>query len=417
MTDITIQKTQEDAASASLQITVPVDRVKAAEAKAVRYYQSRARLPGFRPGKAPEDVIRRRFEEAIRQNVLEEVIRDSWDTVRSSGDLKPIAEPHIHNLKFQDSGEIAFEFHVEVRPDIELARLGGFTLQRKVKPVSDEDVTERIRALQEQKALWQPVEGARPAPGQMVRVEVATLEDGEAKPAQAYDLVLGEGQTIPDLEEKIMTLLPGETLDTEVRFPDDHPDESRRGQSRQVRVTLLEVKTQELPALTDEFARELGDFQDLAALRAALREDLEKDAGREADAGVRQQLIEQIAAANTVTAPASLVQRVIKGYAQMYQIPDDQLERFAGEFRPVAENQVRRELILDRIVEANDLRASESELDARIAGLAEARGVPAGQMYTSLQKANRLGELQRALTEEKAFTFLLEQSTVEEVSE
>lgn len=417
MTDITIQKTQEDAASASLQITVPVDRVKAAEAKAVRYYQSRARLPGFRPGKAPEDVIRRRFEEAIRQNVLEEVIRDSWDTVRSSEDLKPIAEPHIHNLKFQDSGEIAFEFHVEVRPDIELARLGGFTLRRKVKPVSDEDVTERIRALQEQKALWQPVEGAKPAPGQMVRVEVATLEDGEAKPAQAYDLVLGEGQTIPDLEEKIMTLLPGETLDTEVRFPEDHPDESRRGQSRQVRVTLLEVKTQELPALTDEFARELGDFQDLAALRAALREDLEKDAGREADAGVRQQLIEQIAAANNVTAPASLVQRVIKGYAQMYQIPDDQLERFAGEFRPVAENQVRRELILDRIVEANDLRASETELDARVAGLAEARGVPAGQMYTSLQKANRLGELQRALTEEKAFTFLLEQSTVEEVSE
>ena len=417
MTEITIRKTQEDAASASLQVTIPVDRVQAAEGRAVRYYAKRARLPGFRPGKAPAEVVRKRFAEAIRQNMLEEVVRESWETARTSHDLKPIAEPHIHNLKFGEEGGIEFEFHVEVRPEVPLPRLGGFTVQRKVAQVADADVTERLRTVQEQHARWLPVEGTRPAPGQMVRVELATFEGEEPGPTQPYSLVLGEGRTIPELEERIMTLLPGETTDADVRFPDDHPDESKRGQARRVRLALLEVKTQELPALSDEFAREIGEFESLDALRSALRADLEKDALREADARVREQLIEQIVAANNLSAPPSLVQRVIRGYAKAYEIPDDQVEKFAGEFRPVAEAQVRRELVLDAVIETHELKATEADLDARIATLAEARQVPAGQMYATLQKANRLPELQRALTEEKAFQFLLSQSTVDEVTE
>ncbi|MEP7324560.1 MAG: trigger factor [Gemmatimonadota bacterium] len=416
MTDITIQKTKEDAASASLQVTVPVDRVKAAEEKAVRYYAKRARLPGFRPGKAPEAVIRKRFEEAIRQNVLEEVIRESWEAAQSTHGLKPVAQPHIHNLKFDDAGAIEFELHVEVKPAITLGRVGGFTLKRQLPAVSEADVTERLRALQEQKARWLPVEGEKPSPGHMVRVEVATADDEGTGTPQPYSLVLGSGQTIPDLEERIMGMLPGETSDGEVKFPEDHADETRRGQTRKVKVSLLEVKRQELPALDDDFAREVGEFENLAALRDAVKADLEKDAEREADARVREQLVEQLVAANNITAPASLVDRVIKGYAQAYEIPEPQLQNFAGEFRPVAEAQVRRELVLEAVIDANDLKASESELDERIATMASARQVPAGQFYATLQKSNRLGELQRALTEEKTFKFLLEQSTVEEVN-
>ena len=174
MTEISIKKTQEDAASTSLQVTVPVDRVKAAEARAVRFYAKRARLPGFRPGKAPDEVVRRRFAEVIRQNVLEEVVREGWDAAKEKEALKPIAEPHIHNLKFDEGGAIEFEFHVEVRPDVALARTSGFTLERRVPPVKDDDVAERLRTLQEQHARWLPVEGAKPAPGQMVRIDLAT---------------------------------------------------------------------------------------------------------------------------------------------------------------------------------------------------------------------------------------------------
>ena len=415
MSEITIQKTKEDAASKSLQVTVPADRVRLAEAKAVRFYGQRARLPGFRPGKVPETVVRKRFSDAIRQTVLEEMIRESWEAARTSEDLKPVAEPHIHNLKFEADGPIEFEFHVEVRPTIVLKQTGGFSLKRRVAPVTAAAVEERLRDLRERKASWLPIEGEKPAPGQMVRVEVAPLEEGTAHTAQPYTMVLGEGRAIPELEERIMALRPGETVDTQVRFPDDFSDESKRGQIRQVRVTLHEVKRQELPALDDSFAREIGDFEGLEALRAALRADLEQEARREAETAVRQGLVEELLKANAIEAPASMVDRMVRGYAKAYEIPEEQLGSFGTEFRPVAEAQVRRDLVLDAVAEANQLYASEKDVDARIAELAATRNVTPAQLYASLEKANRLKELEHGVTEEKTFAFLLGQSTVEEI--
>ena len=414
MSQITVEKTAEDPASKSLRVTVPVDRVQEAEAKAVRYYAQRARLPGFRQGKAPEAVVRKRFGEAIRQSVLEEIIRESWETARSSESLKPITDPSIRNLKFEAGSPVEFDMLVEVRPEISIQRAGGFRVTRTVPAVPDSAVDEEIGRLRDQKAAWIPVEGAKPSPGQMIRVDVAPIEDGSPGSSQPYDLVLGRNQAIPDLEERIMTLLPGESADAEVKFPDDHPDESRRGQSRKVRVTLHEVKRQELPVLDDSFAREVGDFEGVDALRSAVRSDLEHQAAREADGQVRQALLNQVIEANNVPAPESLVHRMMHGYAEMYRIPEDQLQQFEQQFHPVAEAQVRRELVLDAVVEANGLRATEAELDERIGRLAEARGIPAGQLYGSLQKANRLPELERSITEEKAFAYLLQQSTVEE---
>jgi len=412
MSDISIVKTKEDVASKSLQVTVPVDRIQKAETKALKYYSQRARLPGFRQGKAPEAVVRRRFGEAIRQTVLEELIRESWDAALSAESLKPIAEPHIHHLKFEEGQPLEFEFHVEIRPDVALSRAGGFTVQRTIKPVSDQDVEERLRDLQERKASWIPVVGEQPAPGQMVRLEVAPIEETGVGEPQPYNMVLGEGRAIPDVEERVMTLRPGEAVDTEVRFPDDFPDEARRGQSRRVRIALHEVKRQELPALDDAFAREVGDFDTLAALRQALRADLEQDARAQAEAGVRQELLHQLYAANDVPAPGSLVDKLIKGYMQAYQIPAEQFETFAAEFRPMAEQQVRRELVLDAVVDGQKLAATEQDIDTRVAELAAARNLPAGKLYAELEKAGRLRELERSLTEEKAFAWLLQQSTV-----
>jgi trigger factor len=415
MNQITVEKTAEDSATKSLHVTVPVDRVREAEARALKYYAKRARLPGFRPGKAPDTVVRKRFGDAIRQTVLEEVIRESWETAKTTESLKPITDPSIRNLKFEEGSAIEFELHVEVRPELKLERIGGFRLERRTAPVTDSAVEEQLARIQEHKAAWIPVEGTRPTPGQMVRVEVAPMENGVPGPTQPHDLVLGDNQAIPELEERIMTLLPGETTEADVRFPDDHPDESRRGQTRRVRITLHEVKRQELPPLDDALAREAGDFESLDALRNAVRQDLEREAGREADSEVRRNLIGQLVDANRVEAPHSLVHRLLHGYAEMYKVPEDQMGGFEQQFHPIAEAQVKRDLALDALVEEHGLRATESEMDERINAMAATRGVPAGQVYASLHKANRLQELERSITEEKAFDFLLQQSTVEDV--
>src|SRR5947208_2479445 len=306
MPEILVRKTKVEPGEASLEVTIPPDNVKAAEERATKAYQQRARLPGFRQGKVPAAVVRKKFADDIRQETLRELVQESWRVAQKQEELKPIADPHIHNLKWEDGAPVTFEFHVELKPELKLQRLGGF------------------------------------------------------------------------------------------------------------RLTLREVKRQQLPALDDAFAREMGDFESLDALRTAVAEDLKKEAEREADARVRAELIEQIVQANNVVAPRPLVERVLGMYAQAYEIPEERWEKFAQEFRAVAESQVRRDLVLDTVVESQNLRATEAELDQRLQELAERRGMQAAELYASLEKAKRLRDVARSITEEKVFAYLLSQSTVEQ---
>lgn len=413
MPDIQITKTAAEPGAATLAVNVPPERVREAEHRATRSYQTRARLPGFRKGKAPEAIVRKQFAADIREQALRDVIQASWKQAVQQETLKPIADPHIHDLKWEDGDAVSFTFHVELKPEITLARLGGFTLKREVAPVTDAAVQAQIEALREQRAPWAPVTGEKPKLKELVHITIAQREGDTVQEPQPYHFVLGEGRAIPEVEERVMQLSPGETVDATVRFPDDFPEEAKRGQPRDIRLTLHEVKRQELPALDDEFARETGDFDSLEGLRRAVREDLERDAEREADARVRAELIRQIVAANGVAAPRPLVERAILAYAQAYGIAEDRLNEFAAEFRPVAEQQVQRDLVLDWVVEHHGLRTDSAALDAKLAELAARRQVPPAQLRASLEKNHRLRDLERSLTEEKVFAFLLSQSTVE----
>jgi len=415
MPTIQIKKTGEEPGAASLAVTVPLEQVQEAEARATSAYQRRARLPGFRKGKAPAALVKKQFAEDIRQQTLEDLIRESWKAALAQEALKPVADPHIHNLKWDagTGGPVTFEFHVEVKPELALERIGKFHLKRTLPKVTEDQVLAQLNELREQKAPWTPVTGDKPKPKDLVQVTIATREGDQVKDPQPYQLVLGEGRAIPEVEERIMGMLPGETVDATVRFPNDFPEEAKRGQPRDVRITLHEIKRQQLPELDDAFAREVGDFESLEALRKVVRADLEREAEREADAQVRRDLIEQIVQANRVVAPRPLVERALAVYAQAYGIPEERWPDFAQEFRPVAEAQVRRDLILDWLVEHHNLRATEGELEQRLQELAARRGTPVAELRGALEKAKRLRDLERGLTEGKVFTFLLSQSTVE----
>src|SRR2546429_1794630 len=415
MTAILVRKTAEEPGTTSLAVTGPLEQVQEAEAIATSAYQRRARLPGFRKGKAPAALVKKQFAEDIRQQTLEDLIRESWKAALAQEALKPVADPHIHNLKWDAGagGPVPFEFHVEVKPELALERIGKFHLKRAVPKVTEDQVLAQLNELREQKAPWTPVAGDKPKPKDLVQVTIATREGDQVKDPQPYQLVLGEGRAIPEVEERIMGMLPGETVDATVRFPNDFPEEAKRGQARDGRLTLHEVKRQQLPELDDAFAREVGDFESLEALRKVVREGVEKEAEREADAQVRRDLIEQIVQANRVVAPRPLVERALAVYAQAYGIPEDRWPDFAQEFRPVAEAQVRRDLILDWVVEHHGLRATEAELEQKLQEIATRRGTPVAEVRATLEKAKRLRDLERGLTEEKVFTFLLSQSTVE----
>ena len=176
---------------------------------------------------------------------------------------------------------------------------------------------------------------------------------------------------------------------------------------------LLDVKRKSLPALDDAFARDVGDFDSLDALKAAVRKDLESHAEREAESQVRQQLLDEVISANPFDVPEGWVAQLSEAYLQQFQVPEEEKPRFSQEFRPVAERQVRRDLVIETIAEKEGLTATEADIDDRVAEVAQKRGANPSEVYASLQKAGRLREIERSITEEKVFTWLKERNTVE----
>jgi len=395
-----------------IEVRVPIETVRDAENKAAVRYASSVRLPGFRPGKAPPAVVKKRFKDAIRQEVIESLVQEAYQEVVDREKFKVASQPHVHDLKFEEGQPMSFELHLEVRPEVQLARTQGFRVSRNQNAVTDDHVREQVEQIREQRATWTPLSG-KPAPGDMVTVQLATAdESGQIPEPKEYRIVLGGGQAIAGIEELIMSLEPGQTVEQAVRWPDDFPDEAQRGKSKPVRVTLQDVKRKALPSLDDAFAGEVGDFESLDALLATVRKDLEEHSGRDADAGVRQQLLDQIASANAFDVPPSWVNQLVDAYAQAYQIPDEEKDKFRTEFRAVAERQVRRDLIIDTVAEREGLKATEADIDDRVAEVAQKRGADPGQVYASLQKAGRIKEIEQSITEDKVFKWLLDRNEI-----
>ena len=399
-----------------LGVTVSVETVRAAEEKAVKRYASAARMPGFRPGKAPLHLIKKAYAEQIKSEALESMVQDAWKQALDQEKLEPIAQPHVHDLKFEDGQPVTFDIHLEVRPEIAIGTTTGFTVSRPSEAVTDEMVQEQLETLREQRAALEPVED-KPQPGDQVRVKIASQEEGGEMPEQReYPLELGKGQAIPGIEELIMEATPGQTIERAVRWPDDFPDEAQRGKSKLTRVSLLEVKRKSLPVLDDALARELGDFDTVSVLTDTVRRDMGEHMKREADAAVREQMLDQVITANPFEIPNAWVQQVMGAYMQMYKVPENMRERFAGEFRPMAERQVRRDVVIDTIAEKEGLVASTADVDDKVAEMAAKSGVDTGQLYVRLEKEGRLKELERTVTDEKVFGWLIARNTVHQVA-
>ncbi|MCE9602690.1 MAG: trigger factor [Gemmatimonadetes bacterium] len=412
--EIQITSTKSEGVERRLQVSVPPARVAEARNKAAGRVAKQVRIPGFRPGKAPAAMIRKQYAQAIDQEAVEALLREAFEAVLAKEKLELVTQPHAHDVRFGEDDGLSFELHCEVRPEIALEKLSGFRVMRPQDTITDEQVQEQLDQMRDQRAAWSPAEG-KPLEGDLVTVLLATADDDGSMPeGKDYRLVMGAGQAIAAIEEVVMTLAQGETTEQMVKWPEDFPDEAQRGKSKMVRATLTEVKRKALPALDDAFAREMGDFESLEAFTKVVRTDMAESAVREADSAARTQLLDEIVTANPFDIPPSWVKQMIKAYAEAYKIPEGEIVKFADEIRGMAERQVRRDLILDTVAERQKLAATEGDVDDKVAELAAKTRREPGELYASLQKAGRLRELERSITEERVFSWLLGQNTVEQ---
>jgi trigger factor len=232
---------------------------------------------------------------------------------------------------------------------------------------------------------------------------------------QPYQLVLGEGEAIPDIEEAIRSLEVDGSGEFVVRFPDDFPNEERRGEEEQLLVRLDSRQQLELPELDAEFAKSLGDFESVEDLQEKIRADLEKEAVGQAEAFVRGKLLDSVLEANPFTVPISMVDRYVESVlGDPEGVAPEKLAEAKEQISPQAEHAVKRILAIDRLSEIENLRATEGELDDRIEEIAEKSGETPALIYANLQKSERLEALEREITESKVFDFLKGQSEITE---
>ncbi len=417
----------------SMSVTVPASIVHREEQRAAKNLASRARLKGFRKGRVPTKVIESRFGGTLRQEALDKLIGEAYRTALAAQDLKPISEGAIEEVSYEPEQDLVFSISFDVQPQIDVARLGGFAVERPVADVKDEHVDQVLTRIQEQNGAWRPVEEGQPQERDLVSVRIKKLlgdadeepegdaDDGAAEANSAdegdegkeYEFLLGQGDALPDIETAIKSLETGASGEFDVSFPEDFPDESRRGDSERVRITLVSRKIQELPELDDELAKQVGDFETLDDLKARIREDLTKEADQEVENVVRGRLMDLVLDANPFEVPVSMVDRYADGViGDQPNLDPEKLEEIRASIRGEAEKAVKRILLIEEVADTQGLAASEEDIDDRVEEIAEANDSTAAKVYADLQKAGRLEMLERELTERKVFDFLKEQSEI-----
>jgi trigger factor len=400
----------------TVSVTVPAGVVKQERAVVVKHLASRLKLPGFRKGKVPTSVVENQYGPELQKETLDKVIQEAYRAALAEHSLQPISEGEVENVDYVPEEDLTFRISFDVRPKIEVPRLSGFKVERPRVQVGEAEEDKVLDRLRDRSAVWRPVQDDGPAQeGDTVTVQLTPLGEGdlpEGEP-QGYQMVVGEGDAIPDVEAAILRLAVGAAGDFTVRFPMDFADEAKRGEEQRLRISVLDRRVKELPPLDDEFARSVGDFDNVDALRARIRTDIEEEASADAEETVNKQLLNTLVEANPFDVPRSMVDRYVESLlGDTSKAEPEVVARAREQILPEAERGVKRILVIDHVAEVRDIHATEDEVGRRVAELAEMGGTTPAQARAQLQKAGRLEGLEREITERKVIEFLREQSEI-----
>jgi trigger factor len=406
-----------------LAVEAPVDVVTQEWERAYGRVQKRASLPGFRRGHVPRSLVKLHFADDVRREVAEHLIPDVYRRALTEARIDPVNEPDLQDLTLEEGSPLSFTAVVEVKPAIELGDYRGVEVQHAPTPITDAEIDETLERMREQHAQFNSVE--RPAAaGDLVVVDYTLApQDHEPTTANGYHFLVGSGTVLPEIDAAVVGMSAGEQREVSLQFAEDHRMESLRGKSGTASLKLGEVKEKILPALDDEFAKVLGEFETLEAVKGEVRKQLE--AGREAESrrALEDKVIDALLARHEFGVPDAMVMRQV---AHQVEHTRDRLRRqgvdpdgiqwdypkIVGELRPVAEKAVRRALLLEAIADKESLTTSEADIDAEVERFAKASQRPTPAVRRMMEKSGDLEALRHGLRERKALDLLIEHTRV-----
>jgi trigger factor len=408
-----------------LAVEAPAEVVREEWERAYGRVQKQAKLPGFRKGHVPRSLVKLHFASDVRREVAEHLIPDVYRRALSEARIEPVNEPDLQDVRLEEDAPLSFVAIVEVKPTITLTDYKGLEVEHRPVAVTDADVDEALQSMREQHAEFRSVE--RPAaPGDLVIVDYTLTPEGAA-PATAtgYQFVVGGGSVMPEIDHAVVGMSAGEQRHVGVRFSDDYRVTELRGRSGTADVTLTEVKEKVLPELDDEFARTLGSFETLDAVRQELRRQLEARRAVDERRQLQDKLTDVLLGRLDFPVPEALVVREVTHQVEHARErmrrqgidPDRVPWDYAAimkELRPGAERNVRRTLVLEALAEREGLNPTEDDVDGEIARLAEVAQRPAPALRRMMDKSGDLDGLRTGLRERQAMDFLVRHATIRE---
>nr|WP_144921274.1 trigger factor [Paenibacillus bovis] len=413
-----------------LTVEVEVEKVNQGLDEAFKKVSKQVNIPGFRKGKIPRSMFEKRFGvESLYQDALDFILPEAYMAAIEETGIEPIDRPEIDVEQMEKGKELIFKATVEVKPEVKLGDYKGLEVEKMDTEVTDEDVAEELKSMQERQAELVVKEEGEVVEGDTVVIDFEGFVDGEAfegGQADNYSLEIGSGSFIPGFEEQLIGLKSGEEKDVEVTFPEEYHAAELAGKPAVFKVKLHEIKTKELPELDDEFAKDVDESAEtLEELKAKIRTRLETSKKEEAETKLRDQLVDMATANAEFEVPEILinneVDRMMQEFEQRLQMQGMNLElyfQFSGQDQEAlrsqmtsdAEKRVSMNLTLEAIAKAENLEADEETVNKELDRMAEMYNMQVEDIKRAL--GDNLDSLKADLKVQKAVEFLVENSKI-----
>lgn len=413
-----------------LELEIPAENVQKATEKVARDLARVARIPGFRPGKAPVTLIRRRFADDIQGEVVQSLVPEYLEKALDEKKLIPVTRPEVDKVEFKEGEPLRFRAVFEVLPEFELGDYKTLEIQLDAIEIGDAQVDKTVEEMRERAASFVPVEGRPAKDGDFVLMKLNGAPVGGGDPVEADNILchLGAEETLESFNENLRGVQAGDNKKFQSKYPDDYPDQKLVGKTYDYSVDVQGIKEKKLPELNDEFAKDMagetGGFATLAEMRKKILENLEAAKEQRQQTQAREKILEQLVKRHDFPVPEALVEgqmdtrleRVVRSLAAQGVDPRavnvDWVALRRRQHDPSVDD-VKAELLLDRIATAENIEPTDEDVEKEIATIAEHSGESATALRARLTKQGALDRMKSKLRSDKTIEWLYRNARIE----
>ena len=418
--------TEASAIRREISVEIPAEEVARETLTIIEKYQKLARIPGFRRGHVPASVIRQRFKEDLKSDVVEALVPRYFRLEATKLGLHPVSQPQVSDLHVHDNEPLRFKASFEVMPEVKVQGYKDLRVEKKDIAVTDEEVQQTLEGLREQQATYTTVEGRPLQEGDFAQASLdGQPKDGEGKPVHMDEILIeiGGKNTVAEFNQNLTGVSGGEERTFDVVYPADSSDERLAGKTFSYTVRVQSVKQKTLPELNDDFAKELGaEFSTLDEVKARIREGMEQERKHAAEHESKDKLVQELVKRNELQVPEALIERQIdirleRGLRALTQqgmraedIKKMDFERLRVGQREQALSDVKAQLLLEKVAEEEKIEVTSEEIDKEVEALAMQAKQPVEAIRTRLTQDGALDRIRIRLRNEKTLDFLYNQS-------